>query len=99
MTSFCLTASLGFMLEAGSYSTAKMLFSEVAEVCSPMTERIGHMRWLIQDMSFKISTLLSEINGFAFRRKECKAGPLDLKFWSFSTFWHHGIETVEGHLV
>ena len=27
-----------------------------------------------------------------------KAGPLDSSFWSFSTFLHHGIEKVEGHL-
>ena len=25
--------------------------------------------------------------------------PLDLSFWSFSTFLHHGIEKVEGHLL
>ena len=25
--------------------------------------------------------------------------PLDLSFWSFLTFWHHGIEEVERHLL
>ena len=29
-----------------------------------------------------------------------KAGPpLDLSFWSFLTFLHHGIEEVERHLL
>ena len=28
-----------------------------------------------------------------------KAGPLDLSFWSFLTFLHHGIEKVERHLL
>ena len=28
-----------------------------------------------------------------------KAGPLDLSIWSFLTFLHDGIETVEGHLL
>ena len=28
-----------------------------------------------------------------------KAGPLDLSFWSFLTFLHHGIEEVEKHLL
>ena len=27
-----------------------------------------------------------------------KAGPLDLNFWSFLTFLHHGIEEIERHL-
>ena len=28
-----------------------------------------------------------------------KAGPLDLSFWSFLTFLHHGIEEIERHLL
>ena len=28
-----------------------------------------------------------------------KAGPLDLSFWSFLTFLHHGIEEVKRHLL
>ena len=28
-----------------------------------------------------------------------KAGPLDLSFWLFLTFLHHGIEEVERHLL
>ena len=31
--------------------------------------------------------------------EEIKAGPLDLSFWSFLTFLHHGIEEVERHLL
>ena len=30
---------------------------------------------------------------------ELKAGPLDLSFWSFLTFLHHGIEEVERHVL
>ena len=34
------------------------------------------------------------------RRCPFKAGPpLDLSFWSFLTFLHHGIEEVERHLL
>ena len=33
-------------------------------------------------------------------KRSFKAGPLlDLSFWSFLTFLHHGIEKVEGHLL
>ena len=36
-----------------------------------------------------------------FRKEMLKAGPppLDLSFWSFLTFLHHGIEKVERHLL
>ena len=30
-------------------------------------------------------------------KDDVKAGPLDLSFWSFLTFLHHGIEKVERH--
>ena len=33
-------------------------------------------------------------------KRQFKAGPpLDLSFWSFLTFLHHGIEEVERHLL
>ena len=34
-----------------------------------------------------------------FRLSLLKAGPLDLSFWSFLTFLHHGIEEVERHFL
>ena len=33
------------------------------------------------------------------KKKEKKRTPLDLSFWSFLTFLHHGIEKVERHLL
>ena len=33
------------------------------------------------------------------KMSQIKAGPLELSFWSYSTFLHHGIQKVEGHLV
>ena len=39
-------------------------------------------------------------SGVIFHFWSClKAGPLDLSFWSFLTFLHHGIEEVERHLL
>ena len=37
----------------------------------------------------------------SYKDKPIKAGPppLDLSFWSFLTFLHHGIEEVERHLL
>ena len=34
-----------------------------------------------------------------FRTGEGPPPPLDLSFWSFLTFLHHGIEEVERHLL
>ena len=34
-----------------------------------------------------------------FGRKALRQDPLDLNFWSFLTFLHHGMEDVERHLL
>ena len=34
-----------------------------------------------------------------FRIANLRQDPLDLSFWSFLTFLHHGIEEVERHLL
>ena len=46
----------------------------------------GHHYFSLQKMAAKKSTIIVTL-------------PLDLSFWSFLTFWHHGIEDVERHLL